>query len=134
MTRIKLIDTSQEYYAARRFTMAGKEYQQNELVPFDGLNERDISRLIRSTYITNVKPKSVAAVEPVKTDPPPPKNPHKTVEPEVKSDGPIGKLVHVKGGQYEVQDADGVNLLPERVKGKDMARMAAGQMGITITE
>lgn len=134
MTRVKLIDTSKPHWASRRFTMDGVEYQQNETVDVSKLDGRTAKRLIKYRYVTDIKPSDVAAVEPVKTDPPPPKNPHKVVEPEVKSDGPVGKLVHVNGGQYEVQDADGVNLLPERVKGKDMARMAAGQMGITIAE
>lgn len=134
MTRIKLVDTSKTHYASRRFTMDGVEYQQNEKVDVSKLDERTAQRLIKYRYVTPIEPGEVAAVEPVKTDPPPPKNPHKTVEPEVKPDGPVGKLVHVNGGQYEVQDADGANLLPDRVKGKDMARMAAGQMGITITE
>lgn len=134
MTRVKLIDTSKPHWASRRFTMEGEEYQQNAAVDLSKLDQRTAKRLVKYRYVTDIKPGEVAAVEPVKTDPPPPKNPHKTVEPEVKSDGPVGKLVHVKGGQYEVQDADGANLLPDRVKGKDMARMAAGQMGITITE
>lgn len=136
MTRIKLIDTSKPYYAARRFTMAGKEYQQDEVVPFEGLNDRDITRLIKSTYITAVTPEDVAAVTPVITDPPPPKNPHQVVDtkPEVDANAKTGKLTHVGGGQYEVQGEDGANMLPEKVKGKDMAKMAAGQFGITVTE
>lgn len=128
MTRIKLIDVSATYYAACRFTMNGKEYQQDEVVPFDGLNEREIKRLINSTYITSIEPKKAAAPEKVVT-------PEKVVEPE-KGNGITGKLTPVKGsrGHYEVQDEEGNNLLPDCVKGKDMARMAAEQLGITIVE
>ena len=131
MTRIKLVDISKPYYAARRFTMAGKEYQQDDLVPFDGLNERDITRLIKSTYVTAIEPKkavetvkAVPVVEPVKT----------VTEPVIDANAKTGKLVHVGGGQYEVQGEDGENMLPEKVKGKDMAKMAASQFGITVTE
>ena len=131
MTRIKLIDISKPYYAARRFTMTGKEYQQDDLVPFDGLNERDITRLIKSTYVTSVEPKK--AVETVKAAPV--VEPVKTVtEPVIDANTKTGKLVHVGGGQYEVQGEDGENMLPEKVKGKDMAKMAASQFGITVTE
>lgn len=132
MTRIKLIDTSKPYYAARRFTMAGKEYQQDEVVPFEGLSDRDITRLIKSTYITAIAPKTEASVA-VKAETP-------VVEPvvetksEVDANAKTGTLVHVGGGQYEVQGEDGENLLPEKVKGKDMAKMAASQFGIVIVE
>ncbi|AUR82244.1 hypothetical protein NVP1022O_31 [Vibrio phage 1.022.O._10N.286.45.A10] len=131
MTRIKLVDISKPYYAARRFTMDGIEYQQDDRVPFDGLNERDITRLIKSTYVTSVEPKK--AVETVKATPV--VEPVKVVtEPVVDANARTGKLAHVGGGQYEVQDEDGKNMLPEKVKGKDMAKMAASQFGITVTE
>ncbi|AUR87684.1 hypothetical protein NVP1103O_27 [Vibrio phage 1.103.O._10N.261.52.F2] len=131
MTRIKLVDISKPYYATRRFTMDGIEYQQDDRVPFDGLNERDIARLIKSTYVTSIEPKKAA--EPVKAEPV--AEPVKAVaEPVVDENARTGKLAHVGGGQYEVQDEDGANMLPAKVKGKDMARMAAGQMGITVAE
>ena len=131
MTRIKLVDISKPYYAARRFTMEGVEYQQDDRVPFDGLNERDITRLVKSTYVTSIEPKKAAetvkvapVVEPVKV----------VTEPVVDANARTGKLTHVGGGQYEVQGEDGENMLPEKVKGKDMAKMAASQFGITVTE
>ena len=133
MSRIKLIDISKPYYATRRFTMVGKEYQQDDLVPFDDLNERDIARLIKSTYITSIQPKKAQKpVEPVKTVT---QEPVKPVEPvKVETSGPVGKIEHVGGGQYEIQDENGENMLPDRVKGKDMAKMAAEQLGISIVE
>lgn len=131
MTRIKLVDISKPYYATRRFTMDGIEYQQDDRVPFDDLNERDIARLIKSTYVTSIEPKkavetvkAVPVVEPVKV----------VTEPVADANTRTGKLVHVGGGQYEVQGEDGSNMLPEKVKGKDMAKMAASQFGITVTE
>lgn len=132
MTRVKLVDISKPYYAARRFTMNGKEYQQDEVVPFGGLNDRDITRLIKSTYITAIAPKSKAPVA-VKAETPV-VEPVVDTEPEVDANAKTGTLVHVGGGYYEVQGEDGENLLPEKVKGKDMAKMAASQFGIVIVE
>lgn len=135
MARIKLVDKSATYYATRRFTMDGVEYQQDQEVPVGKLDDRSAVRLIKSTYVTDRTPiaapvesvplpEDVGAVVPVITDPPPKKNPH----------GYEGKLFHAGGGQWEVQDANGVNMLPDRIKGKDMAKMAAEQFGITIVE
>lgn len=139
MTRIKLVDVSKPYYAARRFTMDGKEYQQNEVVPFEGLNERDITRLIKSTYITAIAPKTevpvaVKAETKPEVDATPVVEPVVDTKPEADANAKTGTLVHVGGGQYEVQGEDGENMLPEKVKGKDMAKMAASQFGIVITE
>ncbi|AUR86677.1 hypothetical protein NVP1088O_29 [Vibrio phage 1.088.O._10N.261.46.A1] len=131
MTRIKLVDTSKTHYASRRFTMDGVEYQQNEKVDVSKLDERTAQRLIKYRYVTSIEPKKAAetvktapVVEPVKVEP----------APVVDADARTGKLVHVGGGQYEVQGEDGENMLPEKVKGKDMAKMAASQFGITVTE
>lgn len=131
MTRIKLVDTSKTHYASRRFTMDGVEYQQNEKVDVSKLDERTAQRLIKYRYVTVLEPKK--AVETVKAAPV--AEPVKAVtEPVVDTNARTGKLVHVGGGQYEVQDEDDKNMLPSKVKGKDMARMAAGQIGITVTE
>ncbi|QZI93254.1 hypothetical protein SIPHO075v1_p0031 [Vibrio phage PS65A.1] len=131
MTRIKLVDTSKTHYASRRFTMDGVEYQQNEKVDVSKLDERTAQRLIKYRYVTSIEPKK--AVEPVKVAPV--VEPVKVVtEPVVDANSRTGKLVHVGGGQYEVQGEDGENMLPEKVKGKDMAKMAASQFGITVTE
>ncbi|AUR98363.1 hypothetical protein NVP1250O_25 [Vibrio phage 1.250.O._10N.261.55.E11] len=131
MTRIKLVDTSKAHYASRRFTMDGVEYQQNEKVDVSKLDDRTAQRLIKYRYVTSVEPKK--AVETVKVAPV--VEPVRTVtEPVVDANTKTGKLVHVGGGQYEVQDEDGANMLPEKVKGKDMAKMAASQFGITVTE
>ena len=131
MTRIKLVDTSKAHYASRRFTMDGVEYQQNEKVDVSKLDERTAQRLIKYRYVTTLEPKK--AVETVKAAPV--AEPVKAVaEPVVDANARTGKLAHVGGGQYEVQDEDGANMLPAKVKGKDMARMAAGQMGITVAE
>lgn len=129
MTRVKLVDISKPHYATRRFTMAGNEYQQNEKVDLSELDQRTAQRLIKYRYVSDVVPKTEASVA-VKAETP-------VVEPvvetktEVDVNDKTGTLVHVGGGQYEVQGEDGKNLLPAKVKGKDMARMAAGQMGIT---
>ncbi len=131
MTRIKLVDTSKTHYASRRFTMDGVEYQQNEKVDVSKLDERTAQRLIKYRYVTTLEPKK--AVEAVKAAPV--AEPMKTVtEPVVDANARTGKLAHVGGGQYEVQGEDGENMLPEKVKGKDMAKMAASQFGITVTE
>ncbi len=131
MTRIKLVDTSKTHYASRRFTMDGVEYQQNEKVDVSKLDERTAQRLIKYRYVTTLEPKK--AVEAVKSAPV--AEPVKVVtEPVVDANARTGKLVHVGGGQYEVQGEDGENMLPEKVKGKDMAKMAASQFGITVTE
>ncbi|WGH28524.1 hypothetical protein 13VV501A_gene0027 [Vibrio phage 13VV501A] len=132
MARIKLVDKSATYYATRRFTMDGVEYQQDQEVPVGKLDDRSAVRLIKSTYVTDRTPaaapavnaQEVKAVTPVITDPTPPKNPHAL----------YGSLTHMGGGQWEVQDESGVNMLPDRIKGKDMAKMAAEQFGITIVE
>ncbi|CAM0044912.1 hypothetical protein VPHK389_0032 [Vibrio phage K389] len=131
MTRIKLVDTSKTHYASRRFTMDGVEYQQNEKVDVSKLDERTAQRLIKYRYVTTLEPKK--AVETVKVAPV--AEPVKVVaEPVVDANARTGKLVHVGGGQYEVQGEDDENMLPEKVKGKDMAKMAASQFGITVTE
>ena len=117
MTRVKLIDSAKPHWASRRFTMDGVEYKQNEKVDLTKLEERIVKRLIKFRYVTSIAPKGEAAV-PVAADP----------------NELAGKLKSVGGGQYEVHDANGTNLLPARVKGKDMARMAAEQMGIKIVE
>ncbi len=131
MTRIKLVDTSKTHYASRRFTMDGVEYQQNEKVDVSKLDERTAQRLIEYRYVTTLEPKK--AVETVKSAPV--VEPVKVVtEQVVDANARTGKLVHVGGGQYEVQDEEGKNMLPEKVKGKDMAKMAASQFGITVTE
>ncbi len=132
MTRVKLVDISKPHYATRRFTMAGNEYQQNEKVDLSELDPRTAQRLIKYRYVSDLAPKSEASVA-VKAETP-------VVEPvvdaktEVDANAKTGKLVHVGGGQYEVQGEDGENLLPEKVKGKDMAKMAASQFGIVIVE
>lgn len=131
MTRIKLVDTSKTHYASRRFTMGGTEYQQNEKVDVSKLDDRTAQRLIKYRYVTAIEPKK--AVEPVKAAPV--VEPVNTVtEPVVDANVKTGELVHVGGGQYEVRGEDGENMLPEKVKGKDMAKMAASQFGITVTE
>ncbi|AUR87777.1 hypothetical protein NVP1104O_27 [Vibrio phage 1.104.O._10N.286.49.A12] len=131
MTRVKLVDISKTHYATRRFTMAGTEYQQNEKVDLSELDQRTAQRLIKYRYVTSIEPKKAAetvkaapVVEPVKV----------VTEPVVDANTRTGKLEHVGGGQYEVQDEEGKNMLPSKVKGKDMARMAASQFGITVTE
>ena len=149
MTRIKLVDTSKTHYASRRFTMDGVEYQQNEKVDVSKLDERTAQRLIKYRYVTTLEPKKAVetvkaapVVEPVKAAPEvepvkaaPVVEPVKVVtEPVVDANPRTGKLVHVGGGQYEVQGEDGENMLPEKVKGKDMVKMAASQFGITVTE
>jgi len=132
MTRVKLVDISKPHYATRRFTMAGTEYQQNEKVDLSELDQRTAQRLIKYRYVSDVVPKTEAPVavkaeahviEPVVE-----------TKPEIDANAKTGTLVHVGGGQYEVQGEDGGNLLPEKVKGKDMAKMAASQFGIVIVE
>lgn len=142
MARIKLVDKSATYYATRRFTMDGVEYQQDQEVPVGKLDDRSAVRLIKSTYVTDRKPSSVAQprtaaapqpVAPVSEPQPAAPQPTAPVAQPAES-GVIGKLFHAGGGQWEVQDANGVNMLPDRIKGKDMAKMAAEQFSITIVE
>lgn len=132
MTRVKLVDISKPHYATRRFTMAGNEYQQNEKVDLSELDQRTAQRLIKYRYVSDLAPKTEASVA-VKAETPV-VEPVVDTKPEVDANAKTGKLTHVGGGQYEVQGEDGANMLPEKVKGKDMAKMAAGQFGITVTE
>lgn len=136
MTRIKLVDKSATYYATRRFTMDGVEYQQDQEVPVGKLDDRSAVRLIKSTYVTDRKPSTVAQPRIATTPQPvaPVATPEPVAQPKKTESGVIGKLFHAGGGQWEVQDANGVNMLPDRIKGKDMAKMAAEQFGITIVE
>ena len=132
MTRVKLVDISKPHYATRRFTMSGNEYQQNEKVDLSELDQRTAQRLIKYRYVSDLAPKTEASVA-VKAETPV-VEPVVDTKPEVDANAKTGTLVHVGGGQYEVQGEDGENLLPEKVKGKDMAKMAASQFGIVIVE
>lgn len=134
MARTKLIDTSKPQVALKRFTLDGKEYQQGEVVDLSGQNSRLIERMYRHRFIgagTPVsQPRIATAPQPVA----PVATPEPVAQPKKTESGVIGKLFHAGGGQWEVQDANGVNMLPDRIKGKDMAKMAAEQFGITIVE
>jgi hypothetical protein len=156
MTRIKLVDKSATYYATRRFTMDGVEYQQDQEVPVGKLDDRSAVRLIKSTYVTDRKPRKAAApvTQPVAPVTQPVAPVAAVTQPVAAAPttatglvgklfhaaapttaaGLVGKLFHAGGGQWEVQDENGVNMLPDRIKGKDMAKMAAEQFGITIVE
>jgi hypothetical protein len=140
MTRIKLVDKSATYYATRRFTMDGVEYQQDQEVPVGKLDDRSAVRLIKSTYVTDRKPRKAAApvTQPVAPVTQPVAPVAAVTQPvaaaPTTATGLVGKLFHAGGGQWEVQDENGVNMLPDRIKGKDMAKMAAEQFGITIVE
>ncbi|QAY01989.1 hypothetical protein VpaJT1_60 [Vibrio phage VpaJT_1] len=147
MSRVKFIDTSKPHYALKKFTMDKQEYLSGEEIPsaiMDALNERILQRLVKYRFIGQNAPISTKAVgfggmnppekKPVSVEPViEPKPDTATEEPTPETDGKTVKLNHVGGGYYEAIGSDGSNVLPEKVQGKDNAKMIAENLGFTVT-
>lgn len=157
-----IIDTSASYVAAKKFTLDGKAYAQGDAVSLDGKSTREIERLARHRFIRVAVEQGKAVVTAVggggmhapgkdkldivadtvaddsvaaDSDDAPVAD---TVadEPEAEAtpvaDDRTVTLKSTGGGYYEALDASGVNVLPEKVQGKDNCKLVLEQLGYTV--
>lgn len=136
MSKIKIVDLSKTWYATRKFQMDAKEYLTGDTVDMDTISARQATRLVKYRFVTDIEPQKARSAkcqpEP-KTADTPVAGPAPVVAPEPVQAANAVKLKHVGGGYYEAQDAEGENVLPEKVQGKDNAKMICEQLGLTVT-